>query len=160
MSNRIRDNYYLSLPKRRAGSGALFTDEAGRILVVEPRYKATWEIPGGIVEAGEDPRATCKRECLEELGLDIDPGRLLVLEHKTENPPQGDSIMFVYDGGTLADDAVIQLDEEELRSHRFVISEELDDFMSPRLAHRVRSAVHARREGSTVEIVNGMVVGR
>ncbi|MDQ3657985.1 MAG: NUDIX hydrolase [Chloroflexota bacterium] len=84
MSNRDRDAYCLSLPKRRTGPGALLTDRAGRILVVEPRYKATWEIPGGIVEAGEDPRTTCRRECMEELGLDIVPGRLLAIEHKTE----------------------------------------------------------------------------
>ncbi len=158
MSNQDRDAYYLSLPKRRAGSGALLTDLAGRILVVEPRYKATREIPGGIVEAGEDPRTTCRRECMEELGLDIVPGRLLAIEHKTENPPHGDSIMFVYDGGTLFDDSAIQLQAEELRSFRFVATEELGRLMSPGLAHRVRCAVRARDEGITIELVNGAVV--
>lgn len=62
--------------------------------MVEPRYKATWEIPGGMVEAGEDSRTTCQRECLQELGLAIELGRLLAFEHKTESAPQGDSIMF------------------------------------------------------------------
>ncbi len=158
MSNQDRDAYYLSLPKRRAGSGALLTDHASRILVVEPRYKATWEIPGGIVEAGEDPRTTCRRECMEELGLDVVPGRLLTIEHKTENPPRGDSIMFIYDGGTLVDNPAIRLQADELRSFRFVATEDLDQFMSPALAHRIRCAVRARDEGITIEIVNGAVV--
>ena len=157
MSNQDRDAYYLSLPKRRAGSGALLTDLAGRILVVEPRYKATWEIPGGIVEAGEDPRTTCRRECMEELGLDIVPGRLLAIEHKTENPPHGDSIMFVYDGGTLGDDVPIHLPDAELRRYQFVAADDLDQYLSPRLANRLRQARHARATGSTIELVNGIV---
>jgi len=160
MNDPAQDAFYRSIPRRRAGSGALLTDQAGRILIVEPRYKATWEIPGGIVETGEDPRTTCQRECLEELGLDIELGRLLALEHKVEPPPQGDSIMFIYDGGPMIDDAVIQLQREELCSYRFIAPADLGEFMTPGLAHRVRSAARARDEGSTVEIVNGMVVGR
>ncbi|MDQ3444338.1 MAG: NUDIX hydrolase [Chloroflexota bacterium] len=158
MSNLSQDAFYQSLLNRRAGSGALFTDEAGRILVVEPLYKTTWEVPGGIVEKGEGPRTTCKRECLEELGLDVDPGRLLAIEHKTENPPQGNSIMFIYCCGTLLDASVIQLQEEELRSFRFVAAEDLGRLMNAGLAHRVRCAVRARHEGTTFEIVNGVVM--
>jgi len=29
----------------------------------------TWELPAGLVDKGEDPAATCKRELLEETGL-------------------------------------------------------------------------------------------
>jgi len=32
------------------GSGTLFFDSAGRILIVKPSYKDVWEIPGGVVE--------------------------------------------------------------------------------------------------------------
>ncbi len=98
---------YPNLPRRRAGAGALIINAAERILIVEPTYKSTWEFPGGVVEAGEDPRTTCRRECQEELGLDVAIGRLLILEHQIEAPPRGDSIMFVYDGGTLRDDVPI-----------------------------------------------------
>jgi len=43
-------DYYKSLPMKRMGSGALFFDSAGRILIVKPSYKDVWEIPGGVVE--------------------------------------------------------------------------------------------------------------
>jgi 8-oxo-dGTP diphosphatase len=52
------------------GAGVLFTNAAGDPLLVEPTYKDTWEIPGGLVEAGEDPRTCAMREVREELGWD------------------------------------------------------------------------------------------
>ncbi len=48
-------NYYKRLPRKRMGAGVLFFDRAGNLLIVKPRYKAGWTIPGGVVEAGESP---------------------------------------------------------------------------------------------------------
>lgn len=155
MSDTNRDAYYASLPRRRMGAGLLFVDEAGRPLLVEPTYKPTWEIPGGVVEAGEDPRACAWREVREELGLDLPVGRLLVIDHKSEPPPRGDSTMLVYAGGVLRDPAAIRLPESELRSFRFVPDDELDGLVSERFAYRVRQAVRAFRDGITIEIVDG-----
>ncbi len=45
----------------------------GRIAIVRqyrPALEAfTWELPAGLVDEGEDPIATCRRELLEETGL-------------------------------------------------------------------------------------------
>jgi 8-oxo-dGTP diphosphatase len=117
--------FYRELPRRYLGAGALITDEDDRILVAEPTYKETWEIPGGLVEAREAPRMACARELREELGLTIVPGRLLVMDHQALPPPRGDSIMFVYDGGVLADPSAIVLQAGELRSFRFLPADEL-----------------------------------
>ena len=54
----------------RVAAGALFLDAEGRVLLVHPTYKDTWDIPGGYVERGESPAAACRREVLEELGID------------------------------------------------------------------------------------------
>lgn len=64
-----------TLPRKRMGSGVLVRDELGRVLVVKPTYKQSWEIPGGAVEADESPRTTCRREVEEELGLVRPVGR-------------------------------------------------------------------------------------
>jgi ADP-ribose pyrophosphatase YjhB (NUDIX family) len=50
-------------------AGALLFDAADRILLVQPTYKRSWEIPGGVVEADESPHTAVCRELKEELGL-------------------------------------------------------------------------------------------
>lgn len=152
------NTFYRDLPRRYLGAGALITDAADRILVVEPIYKETWEIPGGLVEAGEPPRTACTRELREELGLAIVPGRLLVLDHQTLPPPRHDSMMFVYDGGTIVDPATIVLQASELRSFRFLPPAELDSVLKQRLASRMREALRARNDGILIERHDGLIL--
>lgn len=154
----VSEQYYKSLPRRRMGAGMLIVDDVGRPLLVEPTYKSTWEIPGGVVETGEDPRTCAAREVREELGLDLAPGRILVMDHTTEPPSQGDAIMLIYAGGVLDAPGSIRLRTSELRSYRFIPDETLDHLVSPSFAFRVRQALHARREGIVIEIINGSAV--
>lgn len=149
------DAFYASLPRRRVGAGVLFVNELGWPLVVEPTYKPTWEIPGGGVEAGEDPRTCAVREVREELGIEIGLGRMLVIDHKSEPMPRGDSTMIIYDGGVLTDPSLIRLEETELRSFRFLAEVDLAEFLTASLAFRVRSASRAVELGTMVEIVDG-----
>jgi ADP-ribose pyrophosphatase YjhB (NUDIX family) len=64
-------------------AGALFRDARGRVLLVDPAYKPTMDLPGGAVEAEESPHAACRREVAEELGLDRAPGRVLAVDWVT-----------------------------------------------------------------------------
>src|SRR5437763_155572 len=94
-------SYVAGLARLRAAAGALFFDEVGRVLLVKPVYKGDWEIPGGVLERGESPRAACIREVREELGITPPIGRLLGVDWV---PPQGvwdAGWMFVFDGGVL-----------------------------------------------------------
>jgi ADP-ribose pyrophosphatase YjhB (NUDIX family) len=151
--------FYRSLPRKRVGAGALITDAAGRVLLVEPTYKSNWEVPGGLVEGGETAFAACRRECREELGLDLAVGRILVVDHHCDAGDRGDSVMFLYDGGVLGDGAAITLPAEELRSYRFVEPDDLGDVAIERLARRLRFALAARRDGTTIELVEGQPTG-
>jgi 8-oxo-dGTP diphosphatase len=140
-------------------AGALFLDEAGRVLLVEPTYKPTWEIPGGMVEQGETPRAACVRELREELGLHLEPGRLLVVDWA---PREGvDRVLFVFDGGELTDAqrAAIKLPADELASWEFVPTVEVPARAAPWLARRVFAAVDARRNGATRYLEDGTPAG-
>lgn len=89
------------LPRKRMAAGLLLTDADERVLLVEPVYKAGWEIPGGCVEADESPYQAAIRECREELGLDLAPGRLLVVDWVPARAGRTEGVMVVYDCGTL-----------------------------------------------------------
>ncbi|MFB9387754.1 NUDIX domain-containing protein, partial [Pseudonocardia petroleophila] len=98
----------------RVAAGALFFDEQGRILLVHPTYKDTWDIPGGYVEQGESPAAACRRELKEELNIDCTPIKLLAVDWAPSDS-EGDKLLFLFDCGRLDQaHAEIQLDENEL----------------------------------------------
>ena len=67
--------------KRRVRVVAALLHRGGRVLVQQrPAHKARgllWEFPGGKVEAGEGDVAALRRECVEELGVEIECGRVL-----------------------------------------------------------------------------------
>ncbi|MFI1767350.1 NUDIX domain-containing protein [Streptomyces sp. NPDC020800] len=108
------------------GAAALVTDQVGRVLLVHPTYREDdrWLLPGGVVEPGEHPHVTCRREITEELGLanHLLSGVLAVNSLSPHHPdsqtgtPFPGEIRFVFDGGTLTPDQVeaIRLPREEL----------------------------------------------
>ncbi|WP_258952233.1 NUDIX domain-containing protein [Lentzea californiensis] len=137
-----------------SGAGALFFDEAGRLLLVEPTYKPYWEIPGGVIEHGETPSEACRREIEEELGLVRELGRLLVADWA---PRDGeDRVLFVFEGGLLTAGDHIQLQAEELRSYEFVTPSQAGKRLIPRLARRVAEALRARESGETRYLEHGV----
>jgi 8-oxo-dGTP diphosphatase len=52
---------------------------AGTLLAQQRAYPPAaaglWELPGGRVEPGEDDHTALRRECMEELGVAVVPGR-------------------------------------------------------------------------------------
>ncbi|MFB6718243.1 MULTISPECIES: NUDIX domain-containing protein [unclassified Streptomyces] len=77
--------YYATLPEIICGAGVAIRDAAGRFLLVKPSYRDYWEVPGGGLDLDEGPRRAFQREIKEELGFDLTPGRLLVVDWST--PP-------------------------------------------------------------------------
>ncbi|ANH94265.1 NUDIX domain-containing protein [Streptomyces andamanensis] len=155
--------YIAGLPRVLAGAATLFRDERGRVLLVEPNYRDGWTLPGGTIESdtGESPRQGARRETLEEIGLDREPGRLLAVDWVpgTARPPL---VAYVYDGGVLAaeDLKAIRLQEEELLSWRLVARDDLAAHLPGSLGRRVLTALDVlTRGGDTAELENGHRVG-
>ncbi|NUK02524.1 NUDIX hydrolase [Streptomyces lunaelactis] len=152
--------YIASLPRILAGAAALFRDGEGRVLLVEPNYREGWALPGGTIESdtGETPRQAARRETLEEIGLDLEPGALLAIDWVPgeARPPIA---AYVYDGGVLTDAQfeAIRLQEDELVSWRLVSREEMHEYLLGSLGHRVLSALDALKSGAgAVELENGL----
>lgn len=66
---------YISLthPRFLIGTMALIRDERGRVLILEHTYRRRnpWGLPGGYLQAGEEPDQGLVREVEEETGLRI-----------------------------------------------------------------------------------------
>ncbi|MBT0767811.1 NUDIX hydrolase [Kineosporia sp. J2-2] len=140
------------LPAKNVAGAALFRNERGEILLVEPIYKPTWIMPGGAVEENEDPRLGCRRELAEELGLDLEPGRLLVVDWVPRHGVWRDQLQFVFDCGVLdaGQVAALTLQESELRAAHFVAPADLARTpLTPSLARRLGQALTALERGTT-----------
>jgi 8-oxo-dGTP diphosphatase len=90
-----------ALPKKRLIAHVLMRDARDRVLLCETQFKKDWELPGGIVEPLEPPRLGAAREVREELGIDLEVGRLLVVDWMPPYLGWDDAIEMIFDGGMV-----------------------------------------------------------
>ncbi|GAA1573100.1 MULTISPECIES: NUDIX hydrolase [Kribbella] len=152
------EGYAARLPRKRAAAGVLFRSADGRVLLVEPSYKPNWELPGGVVEAGEAPWDGAVRELDEELGTDRPVGRLLVVDHVQAYDGRPDGMLFVFDGGVLddADVADFVFRDGEILSAGLYTLEQARRLGKPMLVERVKAALDAVGEGSVALCRDGV----
>ena len=155
-------DFRATLPRKRMAAGALLFDAADRILLVQPTYKRSWEIPGGVVEADESPHTAVCRELKEELGLHRARLQLLAVDWVPPHDGKPEAVMFVFDGGLVRPDEVsaIILPEDELRGWSFCTRAEAEGLLSPRLARRVLASLDARSVGSVAYLENAYPLDR
>ncbi len=146
------------LPRIPASAGALIFDDGGRLLVVNPTYKAHWTIPGGIMEAnGETPWEACRREVREEVGLVVERGRLVAVDFLRPKPAKPGGLRFLFDCGVLPAAVLgsIILQEEELSEHRLVEPAMALELLSGPLRRRVGAALRVLDRNECVYLEDG-----
>ena len=138
------------LPRKTVAGGALMRDEAGRILFLEPTYKPTLDIPGGIAEYDESPYDACRRELQEELGLALEIGALLVVDWVPALGVWSDALAFIFDGGVLDQSTIdrLKIDPVEASSFSFLTLDQATPRLRPSLTRRLALARQALTNGS------------
>ncbi|HVV22984.1 MAG TPA: NUDIX hydrolase [Pseudonocardiaceae bacterium] len=144
------DQYIASLARKRMAAGVLFRDPDDRILLVEPSYKPSWDIPGGVVEDNESPWRAATRELAEELDWHRPFGRLLVVDYVHRDDT--DAVVFVFDGGIMTETEVDSLTfpDGEILSAAFHTIPEARARTTPLLGDRLASALDATGHPTTV----------
>ena len=142
--------------RKRVCADALICDNRGRILLVNPSYKPDWDLPGGMAEANEPPVECVRRELREELGLDLSPARVLVVDWVPPHGPWDDMIAFIFDAGVLPREPVLL--DGELNGFEFCDEMEIAGRLSPRLRRRVLAALAARLTGRVAYLQDGRPV--
>lgn len=140
------DEYLETLPRKRVAAGVLLRDKNDRIVLIEPTYKDTWEVPGGVVEADESPWLAAERELTEELGLVRRDMPVLVVDYVPIAPdgmPEG--LLWIFDGGILDETECEQLRgfDEEVKSVHLLTIEEAAERTKESLALRLKVALQA-----------------
>jgi 8-oxo-dGTP diphosphatase len=116
--------------KFRISTHAVITDDNQKVLLLKQTYTDKhWGLPGGSPEKVETIQQTLKRECLEELGCEIEIKYLSgVYFHKKYN-----SYAFIF-RCELKPDACIKLSKEH-SEYRYFASEDMTASQRTRVEH-------------------------
>ncbi|HEY3690485.1 MAG TPA: NUDIX hydrolase [Pseudonocardiaceae bacterium] len=155
--------HYARRAKLIASASMIIRDPLGRVLLVHTTYGARlWELPGGGLEPGEYPAPAAQREVAEELGLDIESGRLLAADLVPYTPPIDDAAPgllsnWLFDGGILEPSAAatIRLDPAEVDEARFCDQAEYHARLPAHMARRVDACLNAVAGGQTAYLQHG-----
>jgi 8-oxo-dGTP diphosphatase len=144
-------------PRKRVSADVILRDHAGRVLLVDPKYKPGWDTPGGMAEANEPPHLAVRRELEEELGLDVHVGALLVVDWVSPHGPWDDLLAFIFDGGELSDEQIagLKLRDDELAAFEFCTEEQAQQRLKPYVWRRVVVALEALKAGRVQYLQDG-----
>lgn len=162
-TGRDRAAWAASLPKVVASGSMLFADEEGRTLLVRQSHRGgahtVWNVPSGGVEEGESPALAARREAWEEIGLDVVPGRLLMVDWRRRDGVRPPLAQYLYDGGTLTADQIarIRLQEGEIAEYGFFDLEGAHERLAPEGFERLVKAVAVRdRQEALQDLEDGI----
>ncbi len=128
--------FFASVPRKIIAAAVICRDPDGRLLVVHDSFRRHWTIPGGVVDADEDPRAGAVREAYEEAGLRVEGGPLLGVFAQ----PWPDRLLLVYGAepiGPIPQD-LAPVHAHEIDAVRWLPLDEALRILNPRTAGQVR----------------------
>jgi ADP-ribose pyrophosphatase YjhB (NUDIX family) len=98
----------------RKAARALVFDRQGRVALLHARNKGYHKQPGGGIEEGEDVLQALKRECIEEIGCNIENVQELGVIEEFRNNFKFHQFSYCYTADLLGEQGQNQLEEDEL----------------------------------------------
>lgn len=109
-------------PKKVIVAKVIVKSADGKILLVKPSYKPTWQLPGGGVDAGESPTAAAVREVNEEIGVKCHEADLRLID--TIFRPQQDILIVLYElKNSWEENPELKGQEDELEAFEWVATD-------------------------------------
>jgi len=114
----------------------------GRVLLVKNSYRPQLTLPGGYIRPREDRRTAAARELREEVGINVQPKRLVHAYHGTHVFEHRQDTLDIYELNVDAEPNV-QVDDREVVRAEFhtpsdalgmTIVPHLDEYLSQRIA--------------------------
>ncbi|MGW4637473.1 NUDIX domain-containing protein [Sphaerisporangium sp. NPDC004334] len=139
-----------------AAAYLLASDEQGRWLLV--RHRDRWQLPGGLVEWGESPRAAAERETLEEIRLPLKARDLVTVAWVDAGRRGcGGRLAFVFSARLDVPDVCLQA--TEINAWRLAAPAQAVGLLHPLIAERLIAAqlgnrYTEQRSARAREIVN------
>ncbi|MEV7616202.1 NUDIX hydrolase [Streptomyces sp. NPDC089799] len=154
-----REEWVKTQPQALVASCVMLLDDQGRMLLLrygpgQEEASGTWWLPGGMIDAGENPWPAARREMGEETGVTLDsPPCLIGIDHRADVLGTGPVVDYFF-AAKLAAGQQILLSPEHDR-HAFHRPDGLPD---PLAGHRqTLTALHAAAlAGRVVYLQEGM----
>lgn len=136
----VKDDYYVLEYPDWANAIALTTDKK-LILVRQYRHAAdiiSLEVPGGVIEPGEDPEAGVRRELLEETGYSFESCELIATLYPNPATSTNRTFTYLLKGG-------IKTQEQHLDDHEILNVEEysIEEVKQLLLENKIEQSLHA-----------------
>lgn len=150
------DSEFTAPPPRRIGALALLRNRDGHVGMVKKTYgRKAWGLVGGLAKPGEHAAAACQRETLEETGLRLVPGAVLVVHHMPAAGEVKEGYNVVFDCHVHDNDTSITLPGTgELEEFRWLDATGLDE-LEPYQRWRIQCALGVLRGELTVPFISG-----
>lgn len=147
--------WFNSQPRKPMSAAVLLPDIDGKLLIVKPNYRDTWNLPGGTVGEHESPLSAAVREVREELGIKIDPSRLQfrAVDYRPAKDGLTDKLYFYFLGNVLDASTIshIKLQKSELDDMRFVDKDEAKLLTSEWTYRQIRNSLASIHGGLYME---------